>query len=100
MTINKLIKLLQALEAKHGKRVQVCAAARELLDYHNDTYSHVDVLSARYEVMNHVDGDGFTQYNRDGSEKTLSRIVLGINEHPESYYREQESCTKEGKGDE
>lgn len=98
MTINKLIKILQALEAKHGKRVQVCAAARELLDYCNNTYSHVDVLAVRYEEISHCDGDGFTQYNKDGSERVLSRIVLGINPHPEGYYREQ--CTKEGKGDE
>jgi len=58
MTINKLIRELQKIEQKHGKRIKVMCAAKDMYIHFNEVYSHVHVREVSIECIDEGDGDG------------------------------------------
>lgn len=76
MTLNQLIKKLEKLRELHGKTVKVCADAVALQKSCNDTWNIVDVTEVEFDVVNLVDGDGFTERRKNGQERTFRCIVL------------------------
>lgn len=76
MTLGKLIKELQKLEAEHGPRVKVAANVRELSEICQDTFDYYDLDTAKFELVLQADGNGFGITNRDGSERYARTIVL------------------------
>lgn len=41
MTINQLIKKLQKIETKYGKRIKVCVNRADIANYHSDFSHHL-----------------------------------------------------------
>jgi hypothetical protein len=76
MTINQLIKQLVKLRDEHGKTIRICADTNSLRRSCNDTWSVIDVSEAEFEVIELVDGDGFKEYRKDGTERMQRCIVL------------------------
>jgi hypothetical protein len=75
VTIGRLIRELTALAAKHGNRVDVCVDKGSLWDG-NGTFEICRLKSAAFKIVEIADGDGFMQYNKDGSERTERNIIL------------------------
>ena len=59
MTINRLIKELQKLENKHGKRIPVFAAAKDMYEGSNKCFSHLAVSGLDAIFLEMCDDDGF-----------------------------------------
>ncbi len=76
MTINQLIKQLEKIRNDEGKRLQVCAAAKDLLDASNGVFQIANISSVSVESINQFDGDGWQIENRDGSERCKICVVL------------------------
>ena len=76
MTINQLIKKLEKIRDKHGKRLTVMCAHETMRDFHNRTFSHGHIMDVKIELLNQADGDGHTEYNKDGSERIRAIVEL------------------------
>lgn len=75
MTAKQLIKALEKIVAEHGN-VKVGASWEDLRDSSNGTYTVANISGVEVEVVNQVDGDGFTITNKDGTERTKKTAVL------------------------
>jgi hypothetical protein len=78
MTLNKLIKLLEQLRDQGYGRRNVVADKDSLWDG-NDTFNACDINSAYVEWLATVDGDGFAQYRKDGTERGSVHVLLSGN---------------------
>lgn len=76
MTINQLIKRLEKLRDEHGKTVKVCADVDALRRSVNDAWSVVDISEATFDAIELVDGDGFTEYTKRGTQRIQRCVVL------------------------
>lgn len=75
MTLSKFIKELQKLEkAGHG-RATVGVNKRTLWDG-NETFCICEVAEVDHDFVSIVDGDGFTEFNKDGTERTKSTVII------------------------
>lgn len=71
MTINQLIKKLQKIQDKHGKRVTVCINTSETKNYSAD-FSHHDLNVVEVDVIRWSKDDNYEL--ADGSER-MKKIV-------------------------
>lgn len=71
MTVAKLIKMLEKLPP----RAKVVVDKESLWDG-NGTFTISNVESLEYEFVNLCDGDGFTEFRKDGSEKGSFQAIL------------------------
>jgi hypothetical protein len=73
MTVNQLIKKLQKIQDKYGKRTHVCLNIDKLKQYDND-YSHRDIKNVSVESLLWEVEDSY--FRTDGSEryKTIVNI--------------------------
>lgn len=74
MTLNKLIKELTKLQAKHG-RCDINVNKASLWDG-NGTFVVCGIEKVSAEWISECDGDGFRIENKDGSERGRIRVVL------------------------
>lgn len=61
MTVNRLIKELQKVEKKYGKRIKVQCAAKDMYEGSNRVFTHLEVGNVTVECIDQCDGDGFTE---------------------------------------
>lgn len=80
MTLSKLIKELQKLEAKGAGRVHVGVDKSTLWDG-NGTFEVCDVVSVKYKVLEMADDDGFARYTKRGRGIVRSTIVIEGHNH-------------------
>lgn len=75
MTVGRLAKILTKLvEDGHGKRF--VSVYKTTLDTGNDTFDVCDIYKAEIETIRIADGDGFTEFNQDGSERSRDTLLL------------------------
>ncbi len=74
MTLSRLIKELQKLEAEHG-RCKVCVDKNTLYDG-NETFSVCRIKSVQSQWVYNASDDGGVKYNKDGTESGSTTIVL------------------------
>lgn len=75
MTLNAFIKKLQKLAGAGHGRAKVTADRPTFYDG-NGTWNICDVRSVKHDRVNQINGDGFHEENKDGSERTKSCIVI------------------------
>lgn len=75
LTVSKLIKALQKIEANgHGRcKVKVW---KTTLDDGNDTFNCCEIYKVECQSINVMDGDGFHIENKDGSDRTSTVALL------------------------
>jgi len=79
MTVNQLYKILDKLVREgHGrKRMEVCIDKASFeSNLEPDGVCILPVESASVKAVPVADGDGFTQYRADGSERLSTTLVL------------------------
>ena len=76
MTIDKLIKELQAIKLRHGGRVAVCADTLALRHTCNNVWQVVHISHVDSEDVRQVDGDGYGVTLKNGEEKHRFCVVL------------------------
>jgi hypothetical protein len=75
MTIAKLAKIVnQIVECGNGR--QYVAVHKDTLDTGNNTFNVCEIYKAEMQRINICDGDGFTEENKDGSERSRLCLVL------------------------
>ncbi len=74
MTINQLIKKLEKIRDKHGKRIQVCADINQLGECHNPDFSHITIGDASVETITWAVGDN--RYLENGEERLRKIVTL------------------------
>ncbi len=74
MTLGKLIKNLQILEKKHGKRAHVCFNVEAINNNHNPDYSHSNLENIEVEVIVWAKDDNIFLAN--GQERTRLVVTL------------------------
>lgn len=75
MTLDKLIRELQKLQAANWGRAKI-AVDVESFDDGNGTWQICDVRAVDASYVRQVDGDGFGIENKDGTERTKACVVL------------------------
>jgi hypothetical protein len=75
MTLNRLKKLVDAEVARGNGRVRVCVDKSSLWDG-NGTFEICDLAEAQIMHIPIVDGDGFHETHKDGTEKLRRCFVL------------------------
>lgn len=76
MTITKLIKELQRLRKECGPRTIVLVNSQEMQGKVNGVHACTHVMKIGLQVLPQGDGDGFTEFNRDGSTRELLAVVM------------------------
>lgn len=78
MTLLQTIRRLQKLLDKHGNcQVDVdWHAMRERAGGLAEDCSHLRIDSIAYELVNVADGDGGSQMNKDGTERTIRTVTI------------------------
>lgn len=61
MTVGKLIKELQKIEKKYGKRMKVMCACKDMYEGSNEVFTHVEVGNVDIALIDECDGDGFIE---------------------------------------
>lgn len=75
MTLGKLIKSLQELQASVGSRIEVSVDKESLWDG-NKTFCICAIEDVKVTWVLDVGGDGETQYTKAGRERGKYRVVL------------------------
>lgn len=75
LTVSKLIKLLQKIEADGYGRSQVVVDTSTLWDG-NGTFNICDIAAASVTEVFQADGDGFRVENKDGSHRSSWKVAL------------------------
>jgi len=73
MTVTKLIKELEKIKKKSPRALVVV----DTKTVGNPDYSHDLIHSVDVQILNWTDEDGYTSYNKDGSERQKLVVVLG-----------------------
>lgn len=74
MTINQLIKQLENIQAKHGKRIPICIEKDPLLKRWNEDYSHMDIGEIEVETIRWEKDDCYEL--ADGSERMKTVVTF------------------------
>lgn len=80
MTITQLIKRLESLRKKHGN-VHVGVNRDDIEKALNGVGNIVDLEFATDQYVLKCDGDGFTEHNKDGTERGRTMVVLAHNNY-------------------
>lgn len=74
MTVTQMIRQLEAIKDNYGN-IRISVNKPGLIDG-NGTFQICDVVDVKREWVPTVDGDGFSETNKDGSERGTWRAVL------------------------
>lgn len=75
MTLDNLIKRLEAIRQIHGGRIKACINSDDL-DTGHGTWIICNVQDVKFEYVRQVDGDGCQEVLADGSEKMSKCVVI------------------------
>ena len=76
MQVRTLIAKLEEIQSVHGNRLPVTCSSKLMQQACNGVFDITDISKVKVDWVLTVDGDGFQEHRKDGTERGRTCVVL------------------------